>query len=65
MLPHGFILGVVIPLNFAHSNDFDASHSFSSIQNLDWAFTVGQITTKVKLFHWQLLLWYSQALLKL
>jgi hypothetical protein len=55
MLLGCFILGVVTPLDFTHLDDLTASHSFCGIQNLDWPLIVGQITSKVKIFHWQLL----------
>jgi hypothetical protein len=59
MLPRGFILGVVTSLNFAHSDNLVVSHSLGGIQNFDWPFSVGQITAKVELYHWQLLFWPS------
>jgi hypothetical protein len=59
MLPGCFILSVVTPLNFAHLDDLTVSHSLCGIQNLDWPLIVGQITSKVKIFHRQLLFWNS------
>jgi hypothetical protein len=59
MLAGCFVLGVVTPLDFAHLGDLIVSHSLCGIQNLDWPLVVGQITSKVKFFHWQLLFWNS------
>jgi hypothetical protein len=41
----------VTPLYFAHLDYLTASHSFCGIQDPDWLFTVGQISSKVKIFH--------------
>jgi hypothetical protein len=65
VLPGSFILRVVTPLNFAHLNNLITSHSLCHIQNLNQPLTVCQITSQVKLFHEQLLLWDSQTFLEL
>jgi hypothetical protein len=59
MLPSCFILSMVTPLDFAHLDDLIVSHSLCGIQNLDWPLVVGQIPSKVKIFHRQLLFWNS------
>jgi hypothetical protein len=51
MLQHGFIFRVVTPLYFAHLDYLTASHTLCGIQDPDWTFVVGQITSKVKIFH--------------
>jgi hypothetical protein len=51
MLPHCFIFRVVTPLYFAHLDYLTTSYSFCGIQDLDWPFAVGQISSKVKIFH--------------
>jgi hypothetical protein len=53
------------PFDFAHSDGVPLSDPICYLQNLRWLLNVCQILLNFKVFHWQLLFWYSQAFLQL
>jgi hypothetical protein len=64
-LPGCFFLRVVTPSDLAHSVSFPLGVSVCSLKNLRWLLYVGQVLLDLQTFHWQLLLWHTQALLQL
>ena len=44
LLPGGFLLGVVAPLNLAKLDNLVACNSARKLENLDWLLLISQIT---------------------
>jgi hypothetical protein len=64
-LPSCFLLKVMTPSDFAHSDSLPSVDSVCSLKDLRWFLCVGQVLLDFKAFHWQLLLSHSQTLLQL
>jgi hypothetical protein len=60
-----FLLRVVIPSDFAHSDGLSPGDSVCRLKDLHWLLYIGQVLLDFKTFHWQLLFWHTQTLLQL